>query len=266
MDDTYTHGHHASVVRSHSERTAEDSAGFLLPHLDAPMRLLDVGCGPATITCDLATRVGEVVGIEPPGSVLDDARATAASRGTGNVSFQEGSVYELDFDDASFDVSYAHQVLQHLSDPVRAIEEMVRVTKPGGLVALRDADYRAMAWYPQPPVLDRWMDIYQAVCRTNDAEPDAGRYLLAWALEAGVARSSITASASTWLKDTPEAAARWGQTWTDRAVKSSFASQAVEYELSSQDELNEISAAWTEWGTNEAAWFMIPHGEILIRL
>ena len=266
MADTYPHGHHESVVKSHSERSAEDSAAFLLPHLTAEMRLLDVGCGPATITCDLATHVAEAVGIEPPGSVLDTARANAASRGVANVSFEEGSVYELAFDDDSFDAAYAHQVLQHLSDPVRAIEEMVRVTKPGGIVAIRDADYRAMAWYPQPPELDQWMETYQAVCRTNDAEPDAGRYLLAWALEAGVDRRAISASASTWLKDTPEAAAVWGQAWTDRSVKSSFASQAVEYELATEADLQGMSDAWNEWGTSEAAWFMIPHGEILIRV
>ena len=266
MADTYTHGHHESVVSSHAARTARDSAAFLLPHLTTGMRLLDVGCGPATITCDLANHVAEVVGIEPPGTVLDNARETAATRGVANVSFEEGSVYELRFDDDSFDAAYAHQVLQHLSDPVRAIEEMVRVTKPGGVVAIRDADYRAMAWYPQPPELDRWMDTYQAVCRTNDAEPDAGRYLLAWALEAGVERSAITATTSTWLKDTPEAAAVWGQTWTDRALKSSFATQAVEYGLAAEADLQAMSEAWNEWGTHEAAWFMIPHGEILVRV
>ena len=155
------------------ERTAEDSAAFLLPHLGSTMRLLDVGCGPGTITCDLATRVGEVLGIEPPGSVLDTARATATSRGVANIAFEEGSVYELAFDDDFFDVSYAHQVLQHLSDPVRAIEEMVRVTKPGGVVALRDADYRAMAWHPQPPELDRWMDLYHCLLYTSPSPRDA---------------------------------------------------------------------------------------------
>ncbi len=265
MEDIYTHGHHDSVVQSHAERSAQDSAGFLLPHLTENMTLLDVGCGPGTITSDLATRVASVVGIEPQGTVLDTARENAAARGITIVSFEEGSVYELAFADDTFDVAFAHQVLQHLSDPVRAIEEMVRVTKPGGLVAIRDADYRAMAWYPQPPELDRWMEIYQAVCRTNDAEPDAGRYLLSWALDAGVERSAITASSSTWLKDTPQAAATWGRTWTDRAVKSSFATQAVDYGLATEDDLSAISEAWNEWGTHEAAWFMIPHGEILIR-
>lgn len=54
MSDTYTHGHHGSVLRSHSWRTAENSAAHLLPHLERGQRLLDVGCGPGSITVDLA--------------------------------------------------------------------------------------------------------------------------------------------------------------------------------------------------------------------
>jgi 2-polyprenyl-3-methyl-5-hydroxy-6-metoxy-1,4-benzoquinol methylase len=50
----YTHGHHESVLRSHSWRTAENSAAYLLGQLSPGMSLLDVGCGPGTITADLA--------------------------------------------------------------------------------------------------------------------------------------------------------------------------------------------------------------------
>lgn len=264
--DTYTHGHHESVVQSHAERSAEDSAAFLLPYLDGSMQLLDVGCGPGTITCDLARLVHSVTGIEPVEDVLETARSTAASRGIENVQFQTDSVYALNFEDNSFDVVYAHQVLQHLSDPVAALEEMIRVTKPGGLVAARDADYHAMAWHPQPPALDRWMELYQAVCRTNDAEPDAGRYLVQWALDAGADRSSITTSGSTWLKGSPEACAVWAETWRRRSTQSAFATQAQEYGLTSTSELQEISASWAEWGQHEAAWFLVPHGEILINV
>lgn len=120
MDDTYTHGHHSSVLKVHKWRTAENSAGYLLPHLERSMTLLDVGCGPASITCDLATRVSSVIGIEPLADHLEKAAAT--ERGTDNVTFEVGSVYELAFDDDSFDVVHAHQVLQHLTDPVPALQ------------------------------------------------------------------------------------------------------------------------------------------------
>lgn len=56
----YTHGHHESVLRSHRWRTAENSAAYLLPHLDSDTVLLDVGAGPGTITADFAGIVAEV--------------------------------------------------------------------------------------------------------------------------------------------------------------------------------------------------------------
>ncbi|MGD0692902.1 MAG: methyltransferase domain-containing protein, partial [Acidimicrobiales bacterium] len=80
--DRYTHGHHESVLRSHTWRTAQNSAGFLLPHLKSGDRLLDVGCGPGTITMDLADLVapGPVVGIDRSPEVIGRAREAAEAR------------------------------------------------------------------------------------------------------------------------------------------------------------------------------------------
>src|SRR3954451_14551730 len=77
----YTHGHAESVFRSHRTRTAENSAGYLLPHLRSGMSLLDVGCGPGSITADLAARLapGVVVGIDPAADVVESARAAAGA-------------------------------------------------------------------------------------------------------------------------------------------------------------------------------------------
>ena len=121
VDDVYTHGHHESVLRSHRWRTADNSAGYLLPHLRAGLDVLDLGCGPGTITLDLAARVapGRVLGIDSSVDVIEQAR----SSGDGRVAFQVGDVYSVDATDGSFDVVHAHQVLQHLTDPIAAITE-----------------------------------------------------------------------------------------------------------------------------------------------
>src|SRR5690554_3408915 len=181
--DAYIHGHHESVLRSHRWRTAENSAGFLLPVLEPGMSLLDVGCGPGTVTIDLASRVARAVGIDRAPSVLAAAREAAA--GTANVEFLEGDAYALPFADGSFDVVYAHQVLQHLKDPVAALREMRRVAKPGGYVAVRDADYAAMTWFPRIAGLDDWIALYHEVADANSNDADAGRKLLSWVLGAG---------------------------------------------------------------------------------
>src|SRR5450756_116194 len=103
--DTYTHGHLDSVLRAHRWRTVENSAGYLLPHLRAGQRLLDLGCGPGTITLGLARRVapGEVVGVDRADQPLVGARAAAAEQGVANATFTTGDAYRLDYPDASFD-------------------------------------------------------------------------------------------------------------------------------------------------------------------
>src|SRR4051812_18964995 len=137
--ETYTHGHAPATLRQHGRRTAEEAAAFLLPDLRPGMRLLDVGCGPGSITRGLAERLapGQVIGIDTAEAVLRSAREDAAARGLTNLEYRQGSVYELPFEDGSFDAVYAHQVLQHLREPARAVGEMLRVLRPGGLLAVR---------------------------------------------------------------------------------------------------------------------------------
>lgn len=265
--ETYTHGHAASVLRSHLVRTVDNSAAYLAPHLRPGDDVLDVGCGPGTITVDLARRVapGRVVGIEPVEAPLGGARELAAGMGRGDVrvDFRIGDVYALDAPDDSFDVVHAHQVLQHLTDPVAALREMLRVCRPGGLVAARDADYAAMTWYPASPRLDRWLEIYRAVAHGNGAEPDAGRRLLAWAHAAGA--TSVIPTASVWSYATPGERDWWGGLWADRILTSSITQQAVDGGHAGADELTDISTAWKQWAADADGWFGIVHGEVLVR-
>ena len=264
MSDVYTHGHHESVLRSHRWRTAENSAAYLLPHLRPNLRILDVGCGPGTITAGLADRVpqGHVTGIDAAPDVLDQAREAAAQRD--NVDFTTGDVYALDYPDATFCVVHAHQVLQHLGDPVRALTEMRRVTKPGGLIAARDGDYGAMVWYPAIPALDDWMTLYHKVARGNGGEPDAGRRLHAWARQAGL--TDVTATTSTWTYATPLEREWWGGLWADRTVKSSYAANAISGGYATVGDLERIAEGWRAWAAHQDGWFSIVNGEILCRV
>ncbi|WP_258344108.1 methyltransferase domain-containing protein [Saccharopolyspora gregorii] len=256
--DVYTHGHHESVLRSHRWRTAENSAAYLLADLTPGAAVLDVGCGPGTITHDFAERVapGHVTGVDNAAEIVEQASAGAPA----NTAFQVADVYALPFADGSFDVVHAHQVLQHLTDPVAALREMRRVCRPGGIVAARDADYAAMTWYPQLPALTGWLDLYHRVARGNDAEPDAGRRLLGWAREAGF--GEVDATASAWCFATAEERTWWGGLWADRVRNSAFATQAVERGLATGAELERLSAGWREWIDADAAWFAVLNGEI----
>lgn len=262
----YTHGHHESVLRSHRWRTAENSAGYLIGELRPGMSVLDVGCGPGTITADLAERVapgGRVTGVDAAPGIVEQARRYAAERGLTGIGFATADVHALDFPDDTFDVVHAHQVLQHVGDPVRALREMRRVCRPGGIVAARDADYAAMTWYPATPGLDAWLALYRRVARANGGEPDAGRRLRAWAREAGF--TEVASSATSWCYATPEEAAWWSSLWADRTTASAYADTATRGGHTTPAELASLAAAWRTWGADPDAWFSVLNGEVLCR-
>lgn len=260
---SYTHGHHESVLRSHSVRDIANSAAYLRPHLTAETRLLDVGAGPGSITVDFAGVVAHVTATEIDDAALSLSRDLATARGVTNIAFSVEDVHALSFADDSFDVVHAHQVLQHVADPVQALREMRRVAKPGGLIAARDADYAGFLWFPVLPEIDRWLALYRAAARANGGEPDAGRRLLAWARAAGF--EDISATASTWCYATPSERAWWGGMWADRILESALARQLVDQEMASAADLQEISDAWKRWSDDGDGWFLVPHGEILAR-
>ncbi len=262
----YTHGHAESVLRSHRTRTARNSAAYLLPSLGAGQRLLDVGSGPGTITADLADLIapGRLVALETSEEILALTRAEVEARGCTNVDYLVGDIHALDLPDDSFDVVHAHQVLQHVADPVQALREMVRVCRPGGVVAARDSDYGAFTWFPASAGLDRWRELYAAAAHANSGEPDAGRHLLAWAHAAGC--SDVVATSSTWCYADPATREAWGSMWADRITGSAIATQLVDSGLARRAELEELATAWREWAAHPDGWISVLHGEILIRV
>lgn len=266
--DTYTHGYHESVLRAHSRRTVENSAGYLLHELEPGQHLLDVGCGSGTITAGLAAKVapGEVVGVDTSAKVLEIAQEAADRAGVDNVTFRTADATALPFEDASFDVVHAHQVLQHLTEPVTALREMRRVTRPGGVVAVREADYAAMTWYPASAGLDEWLELYHEVTVANRAEADAGRRLLNWFQEAGFDTGDLTPSAGVWCYATAEDRAWWSETWAERVTSSAFAKQALSHGLADDVALESLADAWREWGQADDGWFAILHGQVLARV
>lgn len=260
--ERYTHGHHESVLKSHTWRTVANSAAYLESHLRPGLSLLDIGCGPGTITAEFAVRLvpGAVVGVDAAPAAIDKASAFIAD----NLSFVVGDAYALPFDDSSFDLVHAHQTLQHLANPVAALREMRRVAEPGGLIAVRDVDYAGLICYPELPGLRVWADLYDAVHRSNGGEPNAGRRLKAWALEAGLTDFAVTASV--WNFSDPVDREWWGSMWEVRVLESAFAEDALAKGLATRTVLEEISGAWREWADSAEGWLAMPHGEILAKV
>jgi SAM-dependent methyltransferase len=272
MDETYvsdgetpyTHGHSDAVLRSHRWRNAQNSAAYLLPYLEPGTELLDVGCGPGTLSIDLARHVapGHVLGVDLDPSVVAEAVHTAEGTGV-DISFAAGDFATVTPPSGGFDVVHAHQVLQHVGDPVDTLRSMARLARPGGIIAARDADYPAMTWFPREPQLDRWLDMYMKVTARNGANGDGGRQLLHWAEQAGLC--DIAYTTSTWTFHTGDDLAWWTSLWADRVTTSRLGHMAVEYGIATADELDAIAHAWRSWGTRPGAVFIVLHGEIVAR-
>ncbi|MDR0945043.1 MAG: methyltransferase domain-containing protein [Bifidobacteriaceae bacterium] len=264
--DVYTHGHEAAVLASHTWRTVENSAAYLIPELKPGLSLLDVGAGPGTITCGFAKKLapGQVIGLDRDEGIVEQAAVAPETQGLDNLSFMVGDVYSLPFPDGTFDIVHCSNVLQHLTDPVAALKEMARVAKPGGLVAARESDYGGMVWAPAVPEMDQWRDLYCRVARHNNAEPDAGRFLLGWAHAAGF--TDVTPSSSTWCYATPELTAWWGGLWAARTEKTAFGREAKELGWATQQGLNRIGAGWRRWAADPDAWISILLAEIIARV
>jgi SAM-dependent methyltransferase len=263
--ERYTHGHHESVLRSHRWRTADNSVAFALGDLREGTSLLDVGCGPGTITADLATRVapGRVVGVDRSPDVVAEARRAFPATPGRNLVFEVGDVYALDYPDACFDAVVAHQVLQHLRDPVAALIEARRVTVAGGLLAVRDVDYAATLWWPPDPRLDRWLGLYHDLTRRNGAQADAGRRLAAWVRQAGW--GNVVASSSTWTFASDLDRQWWGDLWAERVTASDLARQLHDEGLATTDELVSIADAFRQWSQSSDGLFVMVHGEVRAR-
>ncbi|QCR19072.1 methyltransferase domain-containing protein [Agrococcus sp. SGAir0287] len=262
-DVVYSHGHHESVTRAHAARTVQNSAAYLVPYLEPGQRILDVGCGPGSITIDLARRVGdgEVVGVDASAEVVAQARALAETSGVTNVRFEVGDAYALGAADGAFDVVHAHQVLQHLGDPVAALAEWRRVTC--GIVAARDVVYSATTIHPASEALTEWRRIIVALQRANGGEADAGSHLKAWARAAGFA--SVATDVETWCFESDAARAWWGGQWAERALASSFASGTDAHGLATHEDRVAIADAWKAWAADPDGWMAMIHGWIVAR-
>lgn len=259
----YTHGHGPAVLANHVTRTAQDSMAFVLPYLHRDSRVLDVGCGPGSITLDLAAAIAgeggaasQVIGVENTPAPVAAAEELARRRGIGAV-FMTGDVQALPFQDATFDVVVAHQVLQHLGDPVGALRECARVAAPTAssrcgtpiTTACSSIHSRRECWNGS---------VTTGVGHgPTGGEPDAGRHLPEWARAAGFGPGQITFSTTTW-----QYSAGAGASWlADNWIRRTRESGAVP-----ADATDRICAGWRTWSEDEAAVFVMPHGELLIRV
>ncbi len=265
--ETYLHGHHRSVLSAHSARTADDAAAFLLPYIEPGMNLLDVGCGPGTITLGLADAVGErgsVLGIDISDGLQQEWDQRLSEHGLSNLDFRVDNIYNSHLKRRQFDVVYAHQLLQHLGDPVGALTAAAKLAKSGGIVGVREVDWGTFAAHPESQALDDFRRVYDAVAVRNGGNPRAGRHMLSWMEDTGEL-TGIHITTSTWTFFEEGGKTWWGDQWSQRILESDIATKALEYGIATRPELEAISLGWQEWKNAPGSLSCFTHFEGLAR-
>jgi ubiquinone/menaquinone biosynthesis C-methylase UbiE len=239
-----------------ARRTVAREAAFFLPYLRPGMRLLDVGCGPGSISLGLAAVVapGEVIGIDLRPESIAQARA-AAGDSVANARFEVASAYELPFPDASFDAAFAHAVLTHLREPVRALAEVRRVLRPGGVVGVRDPDFGASLYFPSTPLAEQRRALLFRVLEHNGGNPFLGRAHRRLLHEAGFARADAGATVDS--AGTPEETRRWAALM--KAVQHSAARTALAAGWTDSAALDAMLAEIDAWAEHPDAFFAGTH-------
>jgi ubiquinone/menaquinone biosynthesis C-methylase UbiE len=228
-----------------SLRTAESHAGYLLPHLRPGMVLLDLGCGPATITGGLAAAVApaSVVGVD-----LDPPRPEAVDD---RIALVAADVRELPLRDASVDAIHASAVLQHLRDPVAALREARRVARPGAVIGVADADWDGELFFPTSPLIERSREIMRDLRR--ETSPYVGRRLRTLLTDAGFVR--CVGSARSMHYGTPDLVREFAES-SATAFESPRYARAVDAGWTTTEELAAIAQTWRAWGEEPGAFLV----------
>jgi SAM-dependent methyltransferase len=237
-------------------RNVNAYADFVIPHITADDQILDVGCGPGSITVGLAQMAGHVTGVDVPDADegFDEARAYAAAHGIDNVEFKERSIYELDFPEASFDACTLFSMLETLDDPLAGLSEARRMLRPGGLVAASSIEYGGLILAgPDEPLLRRFYELRLQIWEAQgDVHIHRGRELRGLLLAAGFER--VRAWITYFSYGDEERVRAFGLGRAADCRDEWYVNGVDAYGLADRDEIVELEQAWIRWSGSPDAF------------
>jgi SAM-dependent methyltransferase len=294
MSKQYALDYNKSTTTSHASRNAEVDAAFLLPHLKPHYRIIDVGCGPGTITTGFCKYVpdGHVVGVDISAEVLSEAQDRARALPGGvptNVVFHRVDILQgfgapgaaVGENDQpcpiptswkqSFDVIFMSQFLPHLSDPVTVLANLKQLVKPGtGILASTSYDTSTMVFTPDPTgQLGKWGNTMGRLVVHGAGAPSmyGGRDMPAHHYAAGFGEDQLTLSARTLIYRTQEERRWWGQSNAQRWVEGSkYRKLAMSGCGMTEEDCEGMVRALRGWAAEEKGMYFAIAIEIIARV
>ena len=263
---TYAFGYSPAAVGMMQARSAEVNAAFFLGHLSTGMHLLDIGCGPGSITVGFADVVapGDVVGVDIEPSQVQLGNEKARSLQLGNCRFEAGSVYELPFDDDTFDAVFGHTILMQFRDLDPVLAEIRRVLKPGGLVGFREVDLGANLYHYDDSAMRMVLSTLRRSIFHNDGNPDIGHSLPMILSRAGY--EILSAAATYTCATTPDAKARMYKSTARLWEESDFVARAEDLGWISPEARKLLPSRLREEGDDAGSFSATSYAEVVARL
>ena len=260
----YTMGFSEEYLESLRRFTAESSAAYLLPLLRPSFRVLDIGCGPGTISVGLARAVepGELHGLDMEPSQIDIARATAQAHGVDNALFHVGDALALPFEDNYFEAVHFNTVLMHIPNTRAALAEAKRVLKPGGIIGCREMIAESCFTYPDfnRSIKEAWR-IFEDLLAADDGHPQMGKELKGHLFKAGF--TNIKWGVSSLVFNTPSELAFISRIVFQWFLAPEITEAAIKYGAATKAMYKDIGAAYAKWGTHPAAVLGLVYGEAI---
>ena len=263
-DSSYTIGHEEGPLAYMRFRSAERSCAFFRDHVRPESHILDCGCGPGSITVGLAQWApdGEIFGIDIGAAPIDGARALARDLGVNNVTFRQADILDLPFGDDTFDVVFSQTVLFHIPNRDKAVAEIKRVLRPGGLVALRDVINASIMIWPEDPLAREISRLVRLGAQRSGGDPDVGLKLGTLLHAAGFEDVFFTLNFE--QPERPEERVQYCSVFSRRA-EGDLAALAVREGWTTAEWLAEGAARLRDLAKTPGAIFALPFGQAIGR-
>lgn len=248
--------HDGAAILNFLGKRGESSAAFFLPFLHDEMTLLDIGCGPGSVTVVLAEKVRRAIGIDIQSTALETARAAAKKTTSAALEFIRGDMASLPISDSTIDAIFAHAVLYHLDATTLAktFSEARRVLRPGGLIGIRDVDTGGDILHPNSEALSRALNLWTRWYRHEDqSAAQFGRRQGEVLRANGFTPIWSGASYENYSRD---AATRLGTVADATHALQEIRQELIDEALATDSEIEEALGAWIEWGSKPDARYL----------